>query len=277
MRPHFIHLGLGQQAVTDTYHYLLGMRWGTFVLMILAGYVLFNALFASIYRLDGNCYNAPDPDSWLLAFSFSVQTMASLGYGAMHPTTPWAHLVSVIEAFLGLLVSAMVTGLMFAKFARPNARVGFSSTALVMPMDGVPVLHFRMSNQRRNQVVDAKVDVTLLLEEVTAEGYAHRRLVSLELVRNVSPAFSLTWTVMHRITEDSPLYCQGKARLPDNLVSIVVNFVGVDNMFAQSVHAQTFYYPENILFDHRFRDMIEIGEGETLTVHHERLHEIEPM
>lgn len=274
--PKFLHVGLKGQAINDTYHFLLGMSWVGFLSLILTIYAVFNGLFAALYLLGGDCFNAPTTD-WLHAFSFSVQTMASLGYGAMHPTTPWAHGLSILEAFLGLVGSAMVTGLMFAKFARPNARVGFSRDALVMPMDGVPVLHFRMSNLRRNQVVDARVDVTLLLEEETAEGYRHRRLVNLPLVRQQSPAFSLTWTVMHRIDENSPLWCRGEPRLPENLVSVVVNFIGVDNMFAQAVHAQQFYYPENIRFNARFRDMIEIGEDETLTVHHPRLHETEPM
>lgn len=275
-RPRFVHRG-HRKSITDTYHYLLGMAWGRFLVLILVLYVAFNVLFAGLYTAGGDCINASDPDSFLLAFSFSVQTMASLGYGAMHPTTPWSHLVTIVEAFLGLIVTAMVTGLMFAKFARPAGRIGFSQNALVGDMNGVPTFHFRMANARLSQVVDARVDVTLLVEELTEEGLRHRRFVTLDLVRDYSPAFSIAWTVMHRVDESSPLWCGGESRLPGDLVSIIVNVIGVDNMFAQTVHAQHFYYPEQIRFHHRFVDMLEFDVRDQITVHHDRLHEHEPI
>jgi inward rectifier potassium channel len=276
--PRFEHVGLRGQALGDTYHYLLGMRWIPFLLLTVLVYLAFNALFAGLFLLGGDCFAAPVPGDVLQAFAFSVQTMASLGYGAMHPTTPYAHVVSIIESLLGLLGIAMLTGLMYAKFARPNARVGFSDHALIMPMDGVPVLHFRMSNQRHNQVVGAHVEVTALLEESTAEGYFQRRLVNLELTRDRSPAFSLSWTVMHVIDEHSPFWSDDDGyTLPDNFVGLVVNFTGIDDMFAQAVHAQHYYYREHILADRRFTDMIEVRSNQLLRVHHDRLHEHEPM
>lgn len=253
------------------------MSWARFGALLLVFYVVFNAGFAGLYLAGGDCFASPEPESFLHAFSFSVQTMASLGYGAMHPTTTWAHLVSITEAFMGLCVTALVTGLMFAKFARPAARVGFSDVMLIADMDGVPTLQFRMANARLSQVVDARVDVTLLVDHVTREGQHLRRLVALPLVRDYSPAFSITWTVMHRIDETSPFWTERGPRLPDDLEAVIVNVIGIDNLFAQTVHAQHFYGPGQLRFDHRFVDMLEYGPGQTVVVHHDRLHAIEPM
>ena len=138
--PTVHHQGFVHSPFSDLYHSVISMGWLRFVSFISGGYFCFNLAFATLYLLGGDCYNAQDPSSFLQAFAFSVQTMSGIGYGAMSPTTPYANVVSIVEAFLGLTGIAMVTGLLFAKFSRPVARVGFSQFAVVNVMDGLPTL-----------------------------------------------------------------------------------------------------------------------------------------
>ncbi|MFZ9889706.1 MAG: ion channel, partial [Myxococcota bacterium] len=231
----------------DGYHLLLTASWSRFIALLFGGFIVFNLCFAALYRLGGDCIGARDPASWWLAFSFSVQTMAAIGYGVLAPTTPYAYAIANLEGFLGLLVFAMASGLMFARFSRPSTRVVFSRVAVVHPRDGVPMFQFRVSNERGNQLVDAKVHVTALIDEETSEGHRLRRLVDLPLVRSSTPMFSLSWVVMHPLNEDSPLARhlseQGSS---SQLVTVVVTLTGLDDSSVQTVYARTNYAPEDV-------------------------------
>lgn len=277
-RRQFEQRGQSHRPWADGYHHLLTVSWGRFVALLFGGFVVFNLCFAALYRLGGDCIGANDPSSWWLTFSFSVQTMAAIGYGVLAPTTPYAYAVANVEGFLGLLVFAMASGLMFARFSRPSARVVFSRVAVVHPRDGVPMLQFRVSNERGNQLVDAKVHVTALIDEETQEGHRMRRLIDVPLVRSSTPMFSLSWVVMHPLTEDSPLArhltADGSSA---QLVALVVTLTGLDESSVQTVYARTNYVPDSIVWGHHFVDMLEASEDGKMIVHHGRIHDTRPM
>jgi inward rectifier potassium channel len=272
----FRRSGSGVDALRDIYPTLLTTSWPVFLGLLTAAFVLVNAVFAALYRLGGDCFNATDPSSVLLAFSFSVQTISGIGYGAMAPTTPYAHAVSDVQAFVGLMGLALATGLVFARFARPTSRVGFSRNLLVRHRDGQPYLTFRLANERGNQLVEATLTVVALFEEVTAEGEHMRRLVDLPLERASSPVFSMSWTALHRLTPDSPLAVLARGAPHPDLVAVVANVMGVDGTLNQTVHKQYFYDADSVRWGHRFVDMIEHGADGVMTIHYGRLSDIAP-
>lgn len=249
-------VALTQAPWRDLYHTLMALSWPRLIASVLGSYLALNLLFALVFTaLPGSIANA-EPGSFSDAFSFSVQTFATIGYGAMAPASQAGHVVMVLEAFVGMLTTALVTGAVFAKFSRPSARVRFAKVAVVAPRNGVPHLMFRMANERGNQIVEARVQVALAVWERTAEGELMRRFVDLRLVRAQNMMFALSWTAMHAIDADSPLYGQTQASLRDAEAELVVALVGTDETMAQMVHARWSYLPDEILFDHRYADMI---------------------
>src|SRR5665213_53790 len=190
----------------DFYHNILTTSWPVFFLQLAAAFIVVNLIFAMFYVVDrGGIVNAR-PGSFLDAFFFSVQTLGTLGYGAMAPRTLYTNLLVTVESFTGILTIALFTGIIFARFSRPFARVVFSRIAVVTPFDGVPTLMFRTANQRGEAIMDASVVVTLARQHTTLEGVTMRRFYELKLMRSSNSLFALSWTVMHPIDQDSPLY-----------------------------------------------------------------------
>jgi len=201
-----VALGLRAHPLRDVYLWLLASTWRRFFALVLAAYLGANAVFALGYLALGDAIEEARPGHFGDAFFFSVQTMATIGYGKMAPRGIGANALVTVEALVGLLGLALVTGVVFAKFSRPTARVRFSAVAVVTPFDGVPSLLFRMGNERGNQIAEAAVHLVLMREERTVEGEAVRRAHELRLRRDRSAFFALTWTVVHPITPDSPLH-----------------------------------------------------------------------
>lgn len=261
----------------DLYHHLLTLSWGRLLAALFGGFVLFNVVFAGLYLLGGDCISAENPTSFLQAFSFSVQTMASIGYGAMAPTTPYAYMLSNVEGFLGLLGVAMASAFMFAKFSRPTARVRFSNRIVIHPQNGVQTMFFRMSNERGNQLVEAQLSVIALVESVSMEGDRMRRIVDVPLVRERSPIFSLSWVAMHRLDEHSPLsHLVTQDGVRDDFLALIVNLTGMDDTMIQTVHARHFYGPKHFLWNHRFRDMVDNKDDGSIVIHLDRIDDVEP-
>jgi inward rectifier potassium channel len=220
------------------------------------GYLVVNALFALAYLVGGDNIANAQPGSFLDAFFFSVQTVASIGYGAMYPKTLYANIIVAIEAIVGLMGIAVMTGLSFARFSRPTARVLFSQVAVVAPHEGIPTLTFRTANQRRNQILEAQLRVYLLRDEMTAEGQHIRRIHDLKLLRHQTPNFALTWQAMHPIDRHSPLYGLTAESLKQTTTMLVISLSGLDETVAQTVHARHIYHASDILWNHRFVDVI---------------------
>jgi inward rectifier potassium channel len=240
----------------DPYHLLLTIPWMGFFLLMVLVYALLNALFALAYLAGGDGIAQAQPGSFWDAFFFSVQTLASIGYGAMYPQTLYANAVVTVEALLGLLGLAVVTGLVFTRFAQSTARILFSRVVVVTPYNGVPALMFRSANQRGNPVIEAQMRVYLLRDEVSLEGQVMRRLYPLDLLRGETPSFPLTWTAIHPIDADSPLWQQTTESLAQLRAQIIVSLSGIDETVTQAVHARHVYQAHEILWDHRFIDII---------------------
>jgi inward rectifier potassium channel len=265
----------------DVYHAALSITWPKFFLWLVPVYLAINALFGTAYYFCGwEAFDgavAPEGWSrWLECFFFSVQTLGTIGYGKMSPAAISSNLLVTLEALVGLLSMALVTGLVFSRFSRPTARVIFSRVALIADHDGIPSLLFRIANERQNQIVDADIQVYLLRNEVTAEGESYYTFNDLKLERSHTPIFSASWTVVHPIDRSSPLHGKTKEQLVDADAQIIVSFTGVDEIFAQPIRARYTYSPDEVVWDHRFLDMIERLE-DTLNIHLGKIHEIEPV
>ncbi len=251
-----VRKGVPNHPLTDLYYEMQRGSWTQLLAVYVAVFLATNLLFATLFLLGGDCIVGAEPGSFLDMFFFSVQTLATIGYGALAPKTTYAHVVVMIEAMVGLLGVALVTGLAFAKFARPRANMLFSRNVLLAPYDGHKSLYFRVANVRGNDVVEATVRLVAIRSHVTAEGHAIRRLRDLELVRSHSPLFRLSWLVVHVIDERSPLWGLDVDGMIDDRVLIIVSLTGLDGTFAQSVHARHVYTPNDVLTGHHFGDII---------------------
>jgi inward rectifier potassium channel len=252
----------GDGYFDDFYHQLMGSSWPLLLLAVAGALTVVNCLFASGYLISGGIENARR-DSFADAFFFSVQTMATIGYGKMAPAGFVANLLVSSEAVTGLLTFALVTGLVFSKFSRPTARVRFTHNVVVSLRDGVPSLMFRMANVRANQIVEAQIHVVFARQERTLEGEEVRRFYDLELMRYRNAIFNYSWTAIHPISLDSPLYGATAESLKAADADIVVSVTGIDETFSQTVYARYYYNAENIIWGARFADITRrTPEGE---------------
>jgi inward rectifier potassium channel len=261
----------------DPYHLLLTIPWSGFIPLICVLYVTINALFALAYWLGGDCIANARPGSFLDLFFFSVQTLASIGYGAMYPKTTYANIVVTIEAMIGLMGIALMTGLAFARFSRPTARVMFSRVAVITAHDAKPTLMFRTANQRRNTILEAQMRVYLMRDEVTAEGQFMRRIYDLQLLRNQTPNFSLSWSVVHVIDQFSPLYGMTSESLSDTNSMLIISLSGIDETVAQVVHARHSYSANEILWNNRFVDIFYHTSDGHRYIDYNRFHDVLPL
>jgi len=260
----------------DAYFLLITRSW-PWLLAVLAGlYVGVNVLFALAYLACGDCIENARAGSFADAFFFSVQTLATIGYGTWAPRTFGGHVLVVVEAFAGLLGFALATGLAFSKFSRPTARVLFSAVAVVAPRDGVPCLMFRMANERGNQIVEAEVHAVLARDETTAEGESVRRFHDLTLLRRRNALFALTWTAVHPITPASPLADATPEGLASSEAEIVVSLVGLDETVSQTVHARHVYPASAVRWGVRFADVVSRLPGGGRRIDLRAFHDVVP-
>jgi inward rectifier potassium channel len=268
-------LGLRRSTWSDLYHFLLITSWPRLMGLIVALYLVTNLLFALLYLVGGDVIENARPGSFQDAFFFSVQTMATIGYGKMVPRGGYANALVTLEALTGMLYLAMSTGLLFSKFSRPTARVMWSRSAVIAPRDGVPHLMFRLANERGNQIVEATIRAVLSSNDVTHEGERIRRFLDVQLVRDRITFFALTWTVMHRIDEKSPLWGATVESLEARGSELILSLMGLDETFAQTVNSCHSYLPEEIRWGHRFVDIIEL-RPEGAVVDYTRFHDTTP-
>lgn len=241
----------------DVYHNLLNISWSRFIGLMGLLYLVINGVFALAYWLGGEGAIANvRPGSFADTFFFSIQTMASIGYGAMYPQSTYAHSLVALESFTGLLFIAMLTGISFARFSMPTARILFSHYAVIAPHNGIPTLMFRTANKRHNRILEAQIWVTLVRDEITAEGEFFRRFYDLTLTRSHTPLFGLSWTAMHPIEPTSPFYGETQASLAKANAEIIVILTGIDETLSQTIHARHSFITDEILWNYRFRDIL---------------------
>jgi inward rectifier potassium channel len=267
-------VGLRTGLHEDLYHRVLTMPWSAFFGMVALAFGLANALFATLYILQPGSIAGSD-GSFGDAFFFSVQTMGTIGYGVFSPATTYAQFIVTLEALTGLVGLAIATGITFAKFARPSARVMFTSRAVIGPRNGKPCLLFRMANARHNTIVEASLKVLVLIDTVTAEGERLRIPTPLPLVRSENAFFRLSWTAIHEIDEKSPFYGpDAKARLTDKNALVLLTLSGLDETIAQAVHARYTYGLDEIVWGARFADIISVDPDGTRVIDYSKFHDV---
>ncbi|OWF66543.1 hypothetical protein B6A14_00735 [Polynucleobacter hirudinilacicola] len=242
------------------YHWLLGTSWVSFLLLVIAVYLGANLLFAFAYLACGDgAITHAQPGSLLDVFFFSVQTMATIGYGRMTPVGSWPNAIVTFEAFFGIVYSALTTGLAFARFTRPTAGVRFSKVAVVGNHDGIKTLKFRVANDRSSHIVEAQLRLWLIAESRTSEGERYRRSVELPLHRSESPVFSLTWMAMHSIDETSALndYLGNSAH--NSSWHLLITFTGYHESLSNQVYARHVYLPRDVQQNATFIDIVTVS------------------
>jgi inward rectifier potassium channel len=270
-------IGLKSHRLGDLYYAFLETRWGTALALLAATFVAVNVVFALFYLGCGDCVEGARSGNFLDAFFFSVQTIATIGFGRMAPRTVPANVLVSVEAFTGLLGIAIVTGLVFSKFSRPTARVMFSNVAVIGMRNGRPCLMFRMANERSNRIVEAQVRVSLARNEITQEGERLRRPHDLTLERDRNVIFALSWTVSHPITESSPLHGATHESLTAERAEIVVSVTGLDETFAQTIYARHSYRAADIIPDARFVDIFTPLADGTPQIDYRHFHDWTPI
>jgi inward rectifier potassium channel len=273
-RPQAVFVGHGKDRWKDAYHFLLTMPLAAFFGVMAAGYLAANTLFAALYLIVGGVSGIRHGD-FADAFFFSVETFSTVGFGQMAPQSLAAHMAVTLESFFGLFNLAIATGLLFARISRPTARVMFSDRAVVTSYQGAPTLMLRAANRRRNRIVEAEVSVNLARDWVTREGNRMRGFESLPTVRSRSPLFVLTWQIMHQIDEASPLFGETTQSLLEQRAEIVVILKGLDETFAQTIHARASYTPDEIVWGGQLVDIFSRNEDGRPVIDYNRFHDID--
>jgi inward rectifier potassium channel len=275
-------LGLPRALWADFYHRAIRTRWRWLFAIFAAGFLAFNLLFAGLYRLDQSGLSIPSEAGGVSPFwrdfFFSVHTVATIGYGNVYPVSVYDNVLVVVEIMLGLLLFALATGIAFARFSRPTARMAFSHVMVVREFEGVPTLMLRAANQRHNLIFEASATVSLLADEMV-EGVRMRRFHDLKLVRDANPVFTLTWTIMHPIDEDSLLHQWLDSRDPPDGFEIIVVLSGVDERTGHTIHGRWGYTPGDLRWNARFVDILGKDEKGIRTVdygHFDDVRELAP-
>lgn len=238
----------------DAYHYLRTASWKAIFGLFAAVFIGTNLVFATVLYLGhANISNAT---GFADCFWFSVQTLATIGYGYLAPEDTLSNVVVTIESFLGIGLTAVVTGIFFARFSTASARVLFSKTAIIADHEGALTLMFRMANERDTAIVEATLHVYISRDEVLSTGERVRRIYDLSLRRSTSPIFFMSWTAYHTIDASSPLYGKTAADLAKDGTNVIVTFTGIDDRLASSVHTRFAYTNEDLRWGHRFIDVL---------------------
>lgn len=274
--------GLPWITSLNLYHTLLSMKWSTFLMLVLILYFLSNVVFGGLYALFGSAALVdtsaePVTDMFVRGFFFSVQTFATIGYGTIHPVGIAPNLLVTIESYYSLLANALITGLVFARFARPTANVLFSDVAVIAPYRGIEALMFRMVNGRSNQLIEVEVKV-LFARFVNEDGRTVRRFDFLDLERRKVTFFPLSWTVVHPIGDDSPLRGLTSGDYKGTDAEILILLTAIDETFAQPVHARSSYKPDEIKCGYKFVSIYnDVEDGEPISIDIRKLSKIEPV
>jgi|HubBroStandDraft_6_1064221.scaffolds.fasta_scaffold196053_2 inward rectifier potassium channel len=251
----FIKLNARKYDWRDIYHLILTLTWPQFAGMVLGIYLCINLIFATLYFLGGNCIAELTPGSYSDNFFFSVETLATVGYGHAYPATLYGHCVATLEILVGLFGLAVLTGLIFVRFSRPTARIRFSTVAVVAPFDGTPTLMVRLANLRHHAMVEARFRILFMRSELTKEGEDVRRFYPLRLQFDHLISFPAALTLRHVIDETSPLFGLNSEDLKLTDSRMLVSIVCVDPVIQAPVQSQTEYVHEQIAWNRRFAEI----------------------
>lgn len=269
--------GITRLVFQDLYHFFMTVGWPQMFATFGGFFLAFDLLFGWLYSLMPGCIANLNPPGFPGAFFFSVETLATVGYGDMHPQTLYGHVVAMCEIFVGLMSLALITGIMFARFSRPRARFMFARFAVVRPIDGKRTLMFRAANARQNVVQEASAQLRMLYDVETQEGFQIRRIVDLPLLRSQHPIFSLGWNLMHVIDAASPLHGANRESLDALQAAFILTISGTDETTGQMLMARADYARADIRWDAAFHDILEIADDGTMHIDYTKFDEIVPI
>jgi inward rectifier potassium channel len=268
--------GLDNGFWTDLYHRSMTVYWPVFFGTAAAIFVFLNAVFAFLFWLGNQPIANIDHDLPLSLFYFSIETLATVGYGDMHPQTDYGHFIATVEIFTGMCFLAVMTGLIFARFSRPRARFLFAENPVVAVHQRQPTLMIRVANARNNTISQATARLWFFRLEKTVEGHQFRRYYELLLDRREHPMFSLSWTVFHTIDETSPLYRMTEAEFVATEAAFALNVSGVDDSSAQHLYARALYSHRDIRWNHRYQDITSFSADGRMLIDYGKFHLVTP-
>src|SRR3954471_6088084 len=276
-RTEFLKINAAVSGWRDNYHWVLSLSWPRFALFLLGSYIVINLLFAALYIVQPNCIADLDPGSFPHAFFFSVETLATVGYGHNYPATVYGHVIVTIEIFFGMIWLAVITGLIFVRCARPTARIVFSNCILIAPHDGRLSLMFRVANLRHTSMAEAEFRIMYSRDERVLEGEDIRRFYELKVYPERMISFPAALIIRHTIDEESPLYGVSLERLEQEDAFFVASTLSLELVMAASVQSAQDYDVANVRFGERFVDVYPVRENGHMTVDYGRLDETEPV
>jgi len=259
----FYVVGDERHPLRDAYHTFLRASWPVSLSLLGLGFLAVNVVFAGVYLIVGGVEGARG--TFLDALSFSVQTMATIGYGVMHPESTGATTVMILESMTAIIVTALATGLVFAKFSRPTTRVAFSQHAVITQHEGQRTLIFRVGNRRSNVIVEATLHVVAVMTTKTNEGETFYKAHDIKLVRDRQVGMTRGWTVMHVIDETSPFHGMDAAAIAAAETEIYIALTGIDDITVQTVHSMHVYTDAQVKVGYRFVDtLLQLPNGHYL-------------
>jgi len=263
-----IRTGLGFFEHLSIFHELIRMRWWKFNVLVIISYVAINLFFGYIYWLLGlNGLGLMETgnfiEDFMHAFYFSAQTFSTVGYGRINPVDHAPNIVAVLEMLIGMMYLALATGLLYGRFSRPVSRIIFSQNALMAPYRGGRGLMFRMSNAKNNLIIDVEVQ-WLLSMKIEENGRKVRKFYQLELERTRINMLALTWTVVHPVDENSPIYGFSRQDLMDADAEFLVIVKGMNDTVSQTIHARTSYKAEDIIWNAKFSNIYHAVNRKTI-------------
>src|ERR1700733_3810184 len=257
----------------DISHRCMTASWPAFIGGAALVFVAFNAVFALFYAIGDQPIANVRGSAYLDYLYFSIETLSTAGYGDMHPQTHYGHFVAAVELFTGIFSMSLMTGLIFARFSRPNARLLFADNPVVYNHDGKPTLMLRLANERHNIISNATAKLWLFKNIVSMEGETLRRFYELPLTQNQNPGLALSWTLYHVLDENSSLYQTNADDLEAYKASLALVVSGYDVVAAQTVHARKSYEYSDIRFGHRYADILDTSDDGRLRVDYHRFHD----
>jgi inward rectifier potassium channel len=272
-----LKLGMHRFSLSDPYYMVLTVSWPVFFSLTLAFYLTINLAFATAYYLVPGCVSNARPGVFHDAFFFSIETLATVGYGVMSPATVYGHIIASIEIISGMMSMAVITGLVFTRFSRPRSRLLFSKVAVVGPFDHRHALTLRVVNERHGAVAEVSARLTLVRSTRTANGKSMRRFVDLKLERASTPIIGLTWTLIHVIDQDSPLWGLSAEDLLRENCTLLASLNGYDESISAAVVARQAYPAAAVLFGHRFIDIMDDLPSGEIVLDMARFHDASPL
>jgi len=252
--------GASRYDFHDPYHIALSMSWKAFALSFVGLEIGINIIFALLYFANPGCIANARPGVFSDVFFFSIETLATVGYGVMAPATFYGHVISATEIISGMAFTAIMTGLLFVRFSKPRPKIIFADQAVVTGHNCAPTLMVRLANGRLTLLSNATVRMGVLLDETTLEGHSFRRVHDIALVNSSLPLFALTWTLMHRIDETSPLAGYDAERIKESDVHLFLTIEARDHALGAVVHDMRIYSADEIAFGAHYAEVITFDE-----------------